>query len=114
MTVAIGIDLGTTNSVVACYRNGQVEVIRDRDGNRLHPTVVGFVPGGQILVGHAAVARRHLDPVNTVYSAKRLIGQSIRNPMVQMAISSVPYQVVEGDNQQPLVQIRDQQYSIPE
>ena len=85
----IGIDLGTTNSVVATLRDNRVEVIPDERGNRLHPSVVGFVPSGEVVVGLPARARRHIDPRNTVYSAKRLIGQSIRNPIVRLAMSTL-------------------------
>ncbi|HEY8142517.1 MAG TPA: Hsp70 family protein, partial [Kofleriaceae bacterium] len=84
MEPVIGIDLGTTNSVVATLRENRVEVIPDERGNRLHPSVVGFLPSGETVIGHAARARRHVDPRNTVYSAKRLIGQSIKNPIVRL------------------------------
>jgi molecular chaperone DnaK len=110
----IGIDLGTTNSVVATLRNNKVEVIPDDFGNRLHPSVVGFVPNGDIVVGHAARARRHIDPRNTIYSAKRLIGQSIKSPTVRLAMSSLPYQCEEGPNEQPLIVVREKKYPIPE
>jgi molecular chaperone DnaK len=110
----IGIDLGTTNSVVATVRNNRVEVIPDAQGHRLHPSVVAFVPNGDILVGHAARARRHVDPANTIYSAKRLIGQSIRNPVVQLALGTLPYKVEEGPNEQALISVRGRQYTVPE
>lgn len=110
----IGIDLGTTNSVVATLRDNKVEVIPDSQGNRLHPSVVAFVPNGDVLVGHAARARRHVDPQNTVFSAKRLIGQSMQLPTVRLAMSTVPYRCEEGPNQQPLIVIRDRRYTIPE
>ncbi len=114
MEAVIGIDLGTTNSVVATVRNNRVEVIPDSYGNRLHPSVVGFVPNGDVLVGHAARARRHIDPRNTIYSAKRLIGQSIRNPVVRLALSTLPYQIEEGPNEQPMIVVRGRRYSVPE
>jgi molecular chaperone DnaK len=110
----IGIDLGTTNSVVATLRENRVEVIPDDRGNRLHPSVVGFVPSGEILIGHAARGRRHVDPKNTIYSAKRLIGQSIRNPIVRLAMSTLPYQCEEGPNEQPLIVVRGRKYTVPE
>ncbi len=110
----IGIDLGTTNSVVATLVDQRVVVIPDSQGNRLHPSVVAFVPSGEVLVGHAARARRHVDPRNTVFSAKRLIGQSINLPTVRLAMSTMPYQCVQGVNEQPMVVIRGRQYSIPE
>ncbi len=114
METVIGIDLGTTNSVVATVRNNRVEVLPDAQGHRLHPSVVAFTPSGDILVGHAARARRHLDPENVIYSAKRLIGQSIRNPIVQLALASLPYRVEEGPNDQPIIVVRGRQYTVPE
>ncbi len=114
METVIGIDLGTTNSVVSTVLNGRVDVIPDPQGRRLHPSVVAFLPSGDVVVGHAARARRHIDPVNTIYSAKRLIGQSMRSPIVQLALSTLPYRVEEGPNEQPLVQVRGRQYTIPE
>jgi molecular chaperone DnaK len=111
---AIGIDLGTTNSVVACLRGNRVEVIPDEDGNRLHPSVVAFVPNGDVMVGHAARARRHVDPRNTIFSAKRLIGRSVRNPLVRLALSTLPYECIEGPNEQALVVVRGRKYTIPE
>ncbi len=114
MDAVIGIDLGTTNSVVATVRDNRVEVIPDSYGNRLHPSVVAFVPNGNVLVGHAARARRHIDPRNTIYSAKRLIGQSIRNPIVRLALSTLPYQIEEGQNEQPMIVVRGRRYSVPE
>lgn len=114
MEPVIGIDLGTTNSVVATVRGNRVEVIPDPQGHRLHPSVVAFVPNGDILVGHAARARRHIDPQNTIYSAKRLIGQSIRNPIVRLALATLPYRVEEGPNEQPIIVVRGRQYTVPE
>jgi molecular chaperone DnaK len=76
--------------------------------------VVGFVPSGEILIGHAARGRRHVDPKNTIYSAKRLIGQSIRNPIVRLAMSTLPYQCEEGPNEQPLIVVRGRKYTVPE
>ena len=114
MEPVIGIDLGTTNSVVATLIEGRVEVIPDENGNRLHPSVVAFVPNGEILVGHAARSRRHVDPQNTVYSAKRLIGQSIKNPVVRLAMGVLPYRCEEGPNEQALIVVRNKRYTIPE
>jgi molecular chaperone DnaK len=110
----IGIDLGTTNSVVATVRNNRVEVIPDPQGHRLHPSVVAFVPNGDIMVGYPAKARRHVDPQSTIYSAKRLIGQSLRNPIVRLAMATLPYRVEEGPNEQPIITVRGRQYTVPE
>ena len=114
MEPVIGIDLGTTNSVVATVRGNRVEVIPDAQGNRLHSSVVAFVPNGDILVGAAARARRHVDPANTIYSSKRLIGQSLKNPVVRLALATLPYRVEEGPNEQALIVVRGRQYTVPE
>jgi molecular chaperone DnaK len=76
--------------------------------------VVAFVPNGDVLVGHAARKRRHIDPHNTIFSAKRLIGQSFYNPIVQLAVSTLPYHVEEGPNQQPMVVVRGRRFTVPE
>ena len=72
----LGIDLGTTNSVVATIKGGEAVIIPDRQGRRLHPSVVALLPDGGKLYSHDAAARRIVDPKHTVYSAKRLMGQS--------------------------------------
>ncbi len=96
----VGIDLGTTNSVIATVRGGQVMVVPDPQNRRLHPSVISFLPDGQKLFSHDAVARRIIDPRNTVYSVKRLIGLSFRSDEVQLATSRLPYEVKEGANEQ--------------
>ena len=111
----VGIDLGTTNSVVATVREGQVLVIPDPQGRRVHPSVVSFLPEGLKLFSHEAVARRIIDPRNTVYSAKRLIGLPFRSDEVQVATSRLPYQVQEGVNEQAVFQgPGGKTYTIPE
>ncbi|MCC6993671.1 MAG: Hsp70 family protein [Deltaproteobacteria bacterium] len=110
----IGIDLGTTNSVAATVRNFKVEVVPDPQGRRLHPSVVSFPPDGSILVGHSAKQRRIVDPLNTIYSAKRFIGQSVRSPLVQLALTGVPYQLEEGPNEQAIITVHGQRRTVPE
>ena len=73
--LAVGIDLGTTNSLVATVVNGAPEVIRDEQGRALLPSIVRFCPDGAIEVGHEAAASQESDPLNTISSAKRLIGR---------------------------------------
>jgi len=110
----IGIDLGTTNSVVASVRDQRPVVFADAAGNRLHPSVVAWLPNGERLVGPEARARRIIDPLNTVYSAKRIIGQPFGSDRVQAAIRQLPYRVIEGQNQEPLISTRAGQMTVPQ
>jgi len=111
----VGIDLGTTNSVVATVRNGQLAVVTDPQGRRLHPSVVSFLADGNKLLGYEAVARRIVDPANTVYSAKRLIGLPFNSEEVKIAAERLPYEVREGMNEQAVfVGPNGRTYTIPE
>jgi molecular chaperone DnaK len=110
----VGIDLGTTNSVVAAMHDGKVEVFADAEGNRLHPSEISFHPGGQTLVSYAARQRRLVDPRNTLFSVKRLIGQPFRAPAVQTAIARLPYRALEGANEQTVLFARGKSYGVPE
>jgi len=110
----LGIDLGTTNTVVAvCGREG-VEVLRDRDGETLTPSIVSFLPSGEISVGRAARERRLIDAANTVFSTKRLIGRPFRTPEVRRAAERSPFALVESDNGGVDVRVRAERYSLPE
>ena len=110
----VGIDLGTTNTVVACVRSGKVHVLADEHGLRLLPSVVSFHPNGEVLVGPAAKARRVIDPRNTVYSHKRLIGRSWGSPEIAQAKSRFAFELKEGPGQGPLIRARGQDYTLPE
>jgi len=110
----VGIDLGTTNSVIATVIDGKVEAIAGEDGDTLHPSVVAFLPTGQRVVGQAARARRVIDAANTIYSIKRLIGQPFRSAAVQEVIAHLPYRVEEGRDQEPIVVTRAGRLRIPE
>lgn len=114
MSLAIGIDLGTTNSVCAVATPTGVEFVLGPHGERIHPSVVSFPAHGNPVVGAEARLMRATDPANTVFSAKRLIGQNIRAPLLQLALTSLPYQVDEGPNQQPIVTVRDRRLTVPE
>ncbi|HEX4454540.1 MAG TPA: Hsp70 family protein [Kofleriaceae bacterium] len=111
----VGIDLGTSNTVVAyAAETGAVSVLADEQAFKIHPSVVSFHPNGGVVVGAAAKQRKVIDPKNTIYSVKRLIGRSYASPEVQTAKSRVPYAIKEGPNQQPIVATRGGEFAVPE
>ncbi|HEU0030910.1 MAG TPA: Hsp70 family protein [Kofleriaceae bacterium] len=111
----VGIDLGTSNSVVAHTDDGgQVHVLADDSGYKIHPSVVSFHPNGGVIVGAGAKQRKVIDPQNTIYSVKRLIGRGFRSPEVQTAKQRMPYQIKEGANQLPMIVTRAGEFAIPE
>ena len=114
MSLAVGIDLGTTNSVVAVATPTGVEFALGAQGERVHPSVVAFPASGGVVAGTEAKLRRAIEPETTVYSAKRLIGQNIRSPLVQLALTGLPFKVEEGPNQQPIIVTRDRRLTVPE
>ena len=115
MSVVLGIDLGTTNSVVCVSQGGNLpQVLPDPDGNPLIPSVVSFHPAGDVLVGHPARERRLLDAKNTIYSVKRLIGRPFRSPEVRRAQERFPFELCEGPTQGVLVKARGETYTLPE
>ena len=90
----IGIDLGTTNSVMAVMEGGDPVVIPNAEGNRVTPSVVAINPKtGERLVGQVAKRQAVVNPQNTIFSIKRFMGRKFKNPEVQRAIKYVPYQV---------------------
>jgi molecular chaperone DnaK len=108
----IGIDLGTTNSVVAVMEGGDPVVIPNEEGGRTTPSVVGFTKDGERLVGQVAKRQAVTNPENTVYSIKRFMGR--RFGEVSEEIKIVPYKVVSGANQVAKVKVRDKEFSPPE
>ncbi len=114
MGKVVGIDLGTSNSVVSAVIGGQPTVIPDEEGNRIQPSIVSFLPGGEVVVGHKARARKVIDPLNTVYSIKRLIGRPFYSEQVRIAQSHYPYQVVCGSDNNPKVFVQGQEFSPEE
>lgn len=89
-------------------------MLADEHGARLLPSVVSFHPNGEVLVGGAAKARRVIDPKNTVYSHKRLIGRSWGSPEIAQAKSRFAFELKEGPGQGPLIRARGQDYTLPE
>src|SRR5919197_1528910 len=112
MAKAVGIDLGTTNSVVAVMEGGNPTVIINNEGNRVTPSVVGFTKTGERLVGQLAKRQSVLNPENTIYSAKRFIGR--RYGEVQSEIKNVPYKVVAGPNDAVRFEIQGKQVAPEE
>jgi len=108
----IGIDLGTTNSVVAVMEGGQPTVIPNQEGNRTTPSVVAFTKGGERLVGQVAKRQAITNPENTIFSIKRFMGR--RHEEVSEEMKMVPYKVVRGDNGDARVEILGKKYSPPE
>jgi len=108
----IGIDLGTTNSVVAVMEAGQPTVIANQEGARTTPSVVAFTKSGERLVGQVAKRQAITNPENTVFSIKRFMGR--RYDEVSEEMKMVPYKVVRGENGDARVEIMGKKYSPPE
>ncbi len=112
MAKIIGIDLGTTNSVVAIMEGKEPKVITNEEGGRLTPSVVAFDDKGEVLVGQIARRQAITNPENTVYSVKRFMGRKFEE--VQDEIKRVPYKVVKAPNGDAAIEIRGKRYSPPE
>lgn len=112
MAKAIGIDLGTTNSVVAVMEGGEPKVIINEEGSRLTPSVVAFTKDGEILVGQVAKRQAVTNPENTVFSIKRFMGR--KHDEVTEEMKMVPYKVIRAANGDARVDIMGKEYSPPE
>jgi molecular chaperone DnaK len=115
MSKIIGIDLGTTNSVVAVMEGGEPTVIPSAEGGRLFPSVVATNPkSGERMVGQVARRQAVVNPENTISSVKRFMGRKFSDAQVQRAHELVPYQVTEAPNGDVRVKMGDKEYSPPE
>lgn len=114
MGKAIGIDLGTTNSVVAVVVGGEPVVIPNQEGQRTTPSVVAFTDKGERLVGQVAKRQAITNPENTIFSIKRLMGRKYNSQEVQEAKKRLPYKIVEAPNGDAHVEIMGKRYSPPE
>lgn len=104
--IAIGIDLGTTYSCVGVYKNGNVEIIANDQGNRTTPSYVSFADNER-LIGDAAKSQVNSNPTNTVFDAKRLIGRKFSDSTVQNDIKHFPFKVAD-QREKPVIQIDHQ------
>ena len=114
MAKIIGIDLGTTNSVVAVMEGGEPVVIPSAEGERLVPSVVAVNKNHERLVGRVARNQAVVNPENTVFSIKRFMGRKFDDPEVQRALSRVPYKVSKAPNGDVRVMLDGRDYSPPE
>src|SRR6202008_2038947 len=112
MSKVIGIDLGTTNSVVAIMEGSEPVVITNAEGGRTTPSVVGFTKDGNRLVGQVAKRQAVTNPENTIYSIKRFVGR--KHAEASTEVSRVPYAVVKADNGDAWVEVRGKKHSPSE
>jgi molecular chaperone DnaK len=112
MARAVGIDLGTTNSVIAAWEGGQADVIPNAEGSRTTPSVVAFTDTGERLVGQLAKRQAILNPKGTIYSVKRFIGR--RHDEVEEETRQVTYDVVPDDQGNARIRVRDKLYAPEE
>ena len=110
----IGIDLGTTNSCVAVMDGDKPRVIENSEGDRTTPSIVAYTDEGEILVGQSAKRQAVTNPNNTLYAVKRLIGRRFKDDVVQKDISMVPYKIIEADNGDAWVQVKDDKMAPPQ
>ena len=112
MSKIIGIDLGTTNSCVSVMEGNEPIVITNSEGHRTTPSIIGFTKDGERKVGESAKRQAITNPVNTIYSIKRFMGETYNQ--VEKEIGKIPYNVVKGDNNTPRVDINGTKYSPQE
>src|SRR5437016_3382249 len=114
MAKVIGIDLGTTNSVVAVMEAGEPTVLDNNEGSRITPSVVAITKSGERLVGQVAKRQAVTNPENTIYSIKRLMGRKYDDPEVQRTLKSVPYKITRAANGDVRVTMGGKEYSSAE
>ncbi|MEN9659881.1 MAG: molecular chaperone DnaK [Pseudomonadota bacterium] len=114
MAKMIGIDLGTTNSCVAVFENGQPKVIENAEGTRTTPSIIAYQEDGEILVGAPAKRQAVTNPKNTLYAVKRLIGRKFEDKEVQKDIDLMPFAIVKADNGDAWISVRDKKMAPPQ
>jgi len=102
--LAIGIDLGTTYSCVGCMQGNNVDIIANDQGNRTTPSYVAFTESER-LIGEAAKNQAAMNPTNTVFDAKRLIGRLFTDPTVKHDIKSWPFKVIQAEGNKPKIEV---------
>ena len=110
----IGIDLGTTNSCVAVMEGSSVKIIENAEGARTTPSIVAYMPDGEILVGAPAKRQAVTNPKNTLYAVKRLIGRKFEEKAVQKDIDLMPYGIVKADNGDAWVEAQGKKMAPPQ
>ena len=110
----IGIDLGTTNSVVAVMEGKEAKVLTNAEGSRTTPSIVAFTESGERLLGQVAKRQAITNPENTVYAVKRLIGRKYDSAEVKRDIPICPYKIVKAKNGDAHIEIRGKEYSPAE
>jgi molecular chaperone DnaK len=114
MAKIIGIDLGTTNSVVAVMEGKEAKVLTNAEGSRTTPSIVAFTESGERLLGQVAKRQAITNPENTVYAVKRLIGRKYDSAEVKRDITICPYKIVKAKNGDAHIEIRGKEYSPAE
>jgi molecular chaperone DnaK len=114
MSKIIGIDLGTTNSCVAIIDGKTAKVIENSEGARTTPSIIAYMPDGEILVGAGAKRQAVTNAKNTIYASKRLIGRKFNEKAVQKDINLMPFTIVEADNGDAWVQVNDRRLAPPQ
>ena len=107
----IGIDLGTTNSAVAVMEGKTPKILENSEGGRTTPSIVAFTKDGERLVGIPAKRQAVVNPSDTLFATKRLIGRRYEDPEVQRDINQVPYKIVKHGNGDAWLEARGEQYS---
>ncbi|NYT23296.1 molecular chaperone DnaK [Alcaligenaceae bacterium] len=110
----IGIDLGTTNSCVSVMEGSSVKIIENAEGTRTTPSIVAYMPDGEVLVGAPAKRQAVTNPTNTLYAVKRLIGRKFDEKAVQKDIELMPYKIVKADNGDAWVEAQGKKMAAPQ
>ncbi|HLV28245.1 MAG TPA: Hsp70 family protein, partial [Burkholderiaceae bacterium] len=110
----IGIDLGTTNSCVSVMEGSSVKIIENAEGARTTPSIVAYMPDGEVLVGAPAKRQAVTNPANTLFAVKRLIGRKFDEKAVQKDIELMPYKIVKADNGDAWVEAQGKKMAAPQ